>query len=269
MKKVIALVSGLPLMLALSGFTTRQHPGDQVTLDDYTRHKIEFIETRILKHAGHEQGERIRNISANFLGTPYVAHMLVGSATAPEQLVIDFRGLDCFTYLDYVEALRKSDSLPRFVENLVRTRYADGKVSYTERKHFFTDWAHTQPLNARDVTTQASPRATTVTKILNAQGDGSGGTLIPSVGKVERAITYIPSEWIDDAVVSRLKTGDYIGIYTPAEGLDVTHTGIFIMTDKGPVLRNASAREANHKVVDSPFMDYVKKTPGIVVLRAI
>jgi len=41
------------------------------------------------------------------------------------------------------------------------------------------------------------------------------------------------------------------------------------MTDKGPVLRNASAREANHKVVDSPFMDYVKKTPGIVVLRAI
>ncbi len=41
------------------------------------------------------------------------------------------------------------------------------------------------------------------------------------------------------------------------------------MTDKGPMLRNASSRKANEKVVDSPFMDYVAKTPGIIVLRAL
>jgi Protein of unknown function (DUF1460). len=70
-------------------------------------------------------------------------------------------------------------------------------------------------------------------------------------------------------VLAQLRTGDYIGIYTNLDGLDVTHTGIFVMTDSGPVLRNASSRKANMRVVDSPFMDYVMATPGIVVLRSL
>ena len=68
--------------------------------------------------------------------------------------------------------------------------------------------------------------------------------------------------------MAQLRTGDYIGIYTHLAGLDVTHTGIFIMTENGPMLRNASSRKENMKVMDSPFMDYVINTPGIVVLRA-
>ncbi|TMX08288.1 DUF1460 domain-containing protein, partial [Aeromonas salmonicida subsp. achromogenes] len=36
----------------------------------------------------------------------------------------------------------------------------------------------------------------------------------------------------------------------------------------GPVLRNASSVSTNMKVVDSPFIDYVKNKPGILVYRA-
>ncbi|PHZ34018.1 N-acetylmuramoyl-L-alanine amidase-like domain-containing protein, partial [Yersinia kristensenii] len=82
-------------------------------------------------------------------------------------------------------------------------------------------------------------------------------------------VIYIPAEFINEAVVSQLKTGDYIGIYTKINGLDVTHTGIFIMTPDGPMLRNASSLKSNMKVVDSPFIQYVKDKPGIIVLRAL
>jgi hypothetical protein len=35
------------------------------------------------------------------------------------------------------------------------------------------------------------------------------------------------------------------------------------------MLRNASLRVANMKVVDSPFLAYIKSVPGIIVLRPI
>lgn len=266
MNKMISILSGLTIGLMLSGFT-RTSLDAPVTLDDYTLGRIELIESRLASEHQNDPGRRIDEISASFLGTPYVPHMLVGSATSAEKLVIDFRGLDCFTYLDYVEALRKSDSLPRFIENVVRTRYEHADVSYLNRKHFFTDWAHATPLNARDVTREASPDATTVTKVLKTPAPA--GQAGQSNAEVTRAISYIPSQFVDAAVIARLRTGDYIGIYTPTDGLDVTHTGIFIMTDQGPVLRNASAQSSHYRVIDSPFLAYVKKTPGIVVLRAL
>ncbi len=64
--------------------------------------------------------------------------MLHGSEKTPEKLIIDFRGLDCFTYLDYVEALRKSTSLKEFINNVIRTHYIKGNVHFLNRKHFFT-----------------------------------------------------------------------------------------------------------------------------------
>lgn len=80
-------------------------------------------------------------ISREFLGTPYLANRLIGSQSTPEQLVIDFRGLDCFTYIDYVEALSTARSEGEFVQHLVDIRYVDGKIAFPQRKHFFTDWA--------------------------------------------------------------------------------------------------------------------------------
>lgn len=106
----------------------------------------------------------------------------------------------------------------------------------------------------------------TVTKHLNAKADG--GSYLPGLPVVDRAITYIPGAAVDQSVVNGLRTGDYIGAYTDQPGLDVTHVGIFVMTDAGPVFRNASSLAGNDKVVDSPFTEYVRSTPGVVVLRA-
>ncbi len=239
----------------------------EVNLDTYTLNKLNALLEKRSKVNNHERGEMISVLSEAFLGTPYKANMLHGTENIPEKLIIDFRGLDCFTYLDYVEALRKSTSQTEFINNVIKTRYVDGNVSFLNRKHFFTDWAYREYKQADDITAQLSPNAVSTEKYLNKKANG--GNYLPGLPIVKRNITYIPSNFINEEVISRLETGDFIGIYTKLAGLDVTHVGFFIMTDNGPMLRNASSRKENEKAVDSPFMDYVAKTPGIIVLRAL
>lgn len=243
-----------------------KHQIPALKIDGVTSQKIDsMLKLQNPAGGGLSVAERISRASCEFMGTPYAANMLRGSATVPEQLVIDFRGLDCFTYLDYVAAMSQSDSREDFIENLVRTRYVDADVSFVHRRHFFTDWAYQRNPLARDVTCELGAKAMTVVKNLNQKADGS--SYLPGLPVVKRKIVYIPAKNVDEKLVSKLKNGDYIGIYTGLAGLDVTHVGFFFMTDKGPMLRNASSKKANMKVVDSPFLEYVANTPGIVVLR--
>nr|WP_246461764.1 DUF1460 domain-containing protein [Nocardia transvalensis] len=240
-------------------------PAGTVTLDDVTARKIDELLAAKVASGARSRGELIELLSRQFLGTPYGADMLIGSATEPEQLVVDFRRVDCFTLLDYVEALSRSSDRDQFLAELVNTRYAGGTVDFTHRKHFFTDWAATPRVAATDITSAVSPAAVTVTQHLNAKA--GGGNYLPGIPVVDRDITYIPASAVDDAVVGQLRTGDYVGAYADQAGLDVTHVGIVVQTPNGPVFRNASSLDRNEQVVDSPFDEYVRSTPGIVVMR--
>jgi len=265
-----------PLMIALAlvgcgndtSVSSAQPTQEQTALADLNEATSGKLDALLALRAAHPDSgteQLIETLSREFLGTPYRDGMLKGTATTPEQLVIDFSGLDCFTYLDYVEAARKAVTKVDYADRLVRTRYVNGDIDFQHRRHFFTDWANRPVVLADDVTTALSARAVTVTKQLNRKADG--GTYVPGLPAVRRDVAHIPSEFVDDYVVSRLRTGDYIGIYAKADGLDVTHVGFFVATSDGPMLRNASSKKANMKVVDSPFLEYVKNTPGIVVLR--
>ncbi|APE35225.1 hypothetical protein BOX37_16165 [Nocardia mangyaensis] len=235
-------------------------------VDDATARKIDELLAVRAEAGDLPRAELIERLSARLLGTPYGANMLIGSATEPEQLVIDLRRVDCFTYLDYLDAASRSADRDEFTANLIATRYAEGRVEFTQRKHFFTDWAATPRVAATDITAELSPAAVTVTKHLNAKADGS--TYLPGVPVIDRAITHIPSAAVDGAVVGGLRTGDYLGAYTPEAGLDVTHVGIIVQTPAGPVFRNASSL-ADYQVLDTPLADYLRTVPGIVVLRPI
>nr|WP_231976729.1 DUF1460 domain-containing protein [Mycobacterium sp. E740] len=204
-------------------------------------------------------------MSRQFLGTPYGADTLVGSATEQEQLVVELEKVDCFTFADYVEAAKRAANRDEFIAGLTEVRYKDGVVAFQNRKHFFTDWVASTPVVASDVTSSLSPNAIAVQKNLNAKD--SGGVYLPGIPVVPRTVSYIPSERVDDGVVKQLRTGDYIGAYAEDGGLDVTHVGIFVDTPAGPVFRNASSLSTDDKVVDSPLFDYLRTVPGVVVLR--
>ncbi|MFC4128327.1 N-acetylmuramoyl-L-alanine amidase-like domain-containing protein [Nocardia rhizosphaerae] len=253
------------ILLVLAALTCAAGPAPAAPAVDDTTGRIIDDLLAVRAEAGDlDRGDLLARLSARLLGTPYGPDMLIGSATEPEQLVIDLRRVDCFTLLDYVEAASRSADRDEFTANLIATRYFDSRVEFTQRKHFFTDWAGAGRPLATDITATLSPTAVTTTKHLNAKADGS--MYLPGIPVVDRPITHIPSAAVDGGVVAALRTGDFLGAYTTDAGLDVTHVGIIVRTPDGAVFRNASSL-ADHRVVDTPLADYLRTVPGIVVLR--
>jgi len=213
-----------------------------------------------------DQGKRIESISQNFFETPYKNNTLKGWIDKKEQLTLSLDGVDCFTFIDYVEAMRLSDSYISFLTNLQRIRYKNSTIEFTARNHFFTDWIESNSDFVEDVTGNiGGEKARTKEKILNLKGDGS--YFLPGIGTVKRRIVYIPSQYIDIEITEQLKTGDYAGIYTETPGLDVSHVGIIIRASNQTLLRHASSKKEYKKVIDEDFMEYIKNKDGLIVLR--
>jgi cell wall-associated NlpC family hydrolase len=211
-------------------------------------------------------GERVAAISARFLGTPYRAGTLVGSATTPERLTIELAAVDCFTLLDYVEALRRAAVPGDFRERLVEVRYGGGSIAWEQRRHFFTDWAADPGGRIKDVTAETGGDATIqVGKRLNLRADGS--EILPGVTVRERTVRYIPTAAFGEVLLDRLQTGDYLGVYSDAPGLDVSHVGIVVRRDGQVLFRHASSRAEAGRVIDSDLRGYLTGKPGAVILR--
>ncbi len=207
-------------------------------------------------------GEKIKFLSRHFLNIPYMESTLTGSIGESEVFVINLEFVDCFTFIDYVEAMRLSNSFNKFKDCLDDIRYQDGKVQFEKRNHFFINWREYNSDIVEDVTTSVG-NSVRVEKELNDRGDGT--SYLPGIAYIKSTINYIPSASIDNKVIDELKTGDYIGIYSDKPGLDVSHVGILIKGNDSTVLRHASQK--HEKVVDEDFKDYIKNKPGIIVLR--
>lgn len=236
----------------------------QTNLGDWTEEALSNLIQESKNLSG--TGEQVNVISEKFLGTPYKGNTLVGSNDTREKLTVHLAGLDCFTYIDYVEAARLSDSYDTFLSTLQDTRYKYGIAEFQYRNHFFSDWKKHNSDKVADVTKEiGGDAAVSVEKQLNQKKDGS--VFLEGIPVTLRAITYIPSTAITKEVVGNLQTGDYIGIYTDIDGLDVTHTGIFIRNDSGTYLRHASSREGVQQVIDDDFLTYTKDKSGILIYR--
>jgi hypothetical protein len=150
------------------------------------------------------------------------------------------------------------------MENLKNVRYRNSEIAFENRNHFFTDWREFNTGFIDDVTAQTGGRKTkTIIKILNEKTDGT--YFLNGIKPVRREIKYIPSDVIDDAVINKIKTGDYAGIYSDMQGLDVSHVGILIKNGNAVNLRHASSEKG--KVVEQDFREYIINKPGIIILR--
>jgi len=214
-----------------------------------------------------DAGLRIDYLSKQFLGTPYQESTLIGDINSPEVFVINLEAVDCFTFLDYIESMRRSFSFDEFRENLRKVRYRGGEVNFKDRNHFFADWCEFNSNFIDDITGQlGGKKVIAVMKLLNQKDDGT--YFLPGIQLRERLITYIPVNMIDNSIFSQLRTGDYIGIYSKKKGLDVSHVGIFIKQEHKKYLRHASSLKKYRKVIDQDFGDYVADKPGILVFRS-
>ena len=207
-----------------------------------------------------KQTKTVDQISNHFINTKYKANSLIGDSNTKEKLVIDFTAFDCFTFIDTIESLKGSNSFDAFKSKLIDTRYKDGQISYKNRKHFFSDWV-TYNKNIKDITCKIGKCKKTV-KYLNKKSNDK--VYLKSIPIIKRDIFYIESKDID---ISKLKVGDYIGIYTNLSGLDVTHTGVIVIKNGMVYLRHASSKKM--KVIDSLLLKYISSKDGVIVYRSI
>jgi hypothetical protein len=213
-----------------------------------------------------EVGEQIDFISKQFLDVAYEEGTFIGSKDKTEIFVINLAGVDCFTFLDYIEAMRLSGSFSEFTENLKRVRYRASHITFESRNHFFTDWRVFNTNFVDDVTEKIGGGATKkIHKKLNEKKDGTH--FLPGIRSVMREIGYIPSGAIDDTVMHSLQTGDYAGIYSEMQGLDVSHIGIIVKEGEDVFFRHASSIKEYRKVVDQDFREYMEGKPGLIILR--
>jgi hypothetical protein len=241
--------------------STDHNPHTEVLLGQWTNKGLDALLRRAARI--HNIPDRIELISRQYLDVPYGVGTLVGSSEVPEVLVANLRAVDCFTYLDYVEAMRLSGSFDVFIESLKQVRYQSGVVSYETRKHFFSDWVGSNRII--EITEDIGGKSTKrVLKKLNVRSDGSH--LLPGVSVTERTILSVPST-MAPAVSAKLQTGDYVGMYTDIEGLDVSHVGLIARSEDGVKLRHASLVQG--RVVEENFETYAKGKPGFMVLRPL
>ena len=236
--------------------------------DSKSLHPQDALIAKILREAAGNMSssDRITSISSHFLGTPYLANSLIGSPAETEQLVLRLDGFDCFTFLDTVEALRRSNTAGDFPEQMVQVRYRDGKVSYENRRHFFSDWVSDHGPLIKDVTAIVSQgRAIYVDKTLNARA--SGAFWVPGIDVVPRTIAYIPASEVDETLLVALEPGDYVGVFSQRPGLDVSHTGLIVKTGATVMLRHASSREGVRRVIDEELDAYMHGKTGLIVYR--
>lgn len=214
-----------------------------------------------------DRGTRIDYLSKQFLGILYQESTLIGDINTHEVFVINLEAVDCSTFLDYIESMQRSVSFDEFKENLRKVRYRGGEINFKNRNHFFTDWREFNSNFIDDVTGQVGgKKVKAVMKLLNQKDDGT--YFLPGIQPRERSITYIPLNMIDNSILSQLRTGDYIGIYSPKKGLDVSHVGIAIKEGDNLYLRHASSHKEHRKVVDQDFTDYTDDKPGILVFKS-
>ena len=237
---------------------------EQILLGKWTIKSLELL----LKEASDipHSGKRIDFLSRQLLGTKYKEATLIGDADKPEVLVINLEAVDCLTLIEYIEAMRRSISFDEFRENLMRVRYHSGLPEFKNRNHFFTDWNAFNSDMISDVTKHiAAGKSKDVSKRLNEKDDGS--FFLPGIQCRLREVTYIQTIDLDDTILARLGTGDYVGIYSKTNGLDVSHTGIIVKQDNSIYMRHASSVKKHMKVLDEELMDYLQGKPGIIVLR--
>lgn len=262
--KLSTVVFTMLFALILSPRTLRAE--DVIDLGRWNQASIERLQNKAGLISDPEQ--RVAFISAAFLDTAYRANTLIGSDDLAEQFVIRLDGVDCFTLLDYVEALRRTSSFDQFTATLQDIRYRNGRINFLNRNHFFVEWGETEPVWLQNLTASLGGDAVVrVEKQLNRKPDG--GFYLPGYPVRAWSIAFIPTEAIDAEILNRLRSGDYLGIYSDLPGLDVSHTGILIKKAGKVYLRHASSRTTVNRVVDDELISYLDGKKGLVIYRPV
>jgi hypothetical protein len=201
-------------------------------------------------------GEAMARLGRSFVGTAYVPHTL--EAPGPEGLVVNFRGLDCVTFVETVLSLarfvggdgagqildRRGEAEARYAALLTEARYRGGRMDgYPSRLHYFSEWisdGEAKGLLTDETRFVGGVLDTEPIDFMSRHPDayrqlGESPEYLAAVRAVEERIStvghwVVPEAALEAAALS-IRDGDIIAATSTVEGLDVAHTGLAIWVD--------------------------------------
>ena len=278
---VLLLMGGLLSQAATTAQMRFHCSGDTTTLD------------RLLlegQQSGISQPEALVSFYAHkLLGTPYVAHTLEGDN---EMLTINIDQLDCTTFVETLYALTRTTLQGRqswrdYAANLESLRYRGGVMGdYSTRLHYISLWIidNFSRGNLVEVTPDL-PHATTMVKTINfmsAHADSyqslkGDSAMVVKIKRMEDGLRnhqmpYLKKMWLNkDDVRQALHAGDFVGLVTRIDGLDISHLGIIEKDENGEIyLLDASMSGGKVMIESEPLGRWLKSgknTLGIRVFR--
>jgi hypothetical protein len=237
-------------------------------------------------------GECMKRVAMSLEGTPYVAFTLELDKDN-EICCVNLGGLDCVTFfedtLDFSRMLKKGgDSPEAMLAEVQFTRYRGGKMTdFTSRLHYTNDWMYdNEKKGVVKILAPELPGSAPFTQkvgIMSAKPKNyrqlaAHPEMVPAIKRFEDEINARPTKFVPTdklaAAQSHLKSGDIVGIATTEPGIDIAHTGLVIVDDKGvPHFMDASSSKKKMKVTFEPgpiseSLKYGKNT-GAVFARPL
>jgi len=200
---------------------------------------------------------RMDSISAEFMGWPYVANPLIGSAESPEVFTAATIGFDCVTYVETVLARAVSTREHEFEDALRRIRYAGGKISWKQRNHYMTQWI-------RNNTRSGCLRG--VTGLTASVHKERILDVVPGLPARRTKFDCIPKQELLKHS-DLLKTGDLAFFVSTRRHLDVFHCGILVNSSNELRMRHAS--KSRGRVIEQSLAEFLKQNrmAGVIVAR--
>ena len=241
-------------------------------------------------------GATVAAVGRTFVGTPYVPQTL--EAPGPEGLVINFRGLDCVTFVETALATayflhqpdgavilgRRREAEARYEGILTRIRYRGGVLEgYGSRLHYFSDWIADGV--AKGLMVEITPslagaaRDATPVSFMSRHPeayprlDGSPDMVDAIRGTEERlsaAGRWVVPEDRLQPTMEGIEDGDVIAVTSTVDGLDVAHTGLALWVDGRLHLMHAPLVGDSVEISTEPLSQRVRRIgsqDGVMVAR--
>ena len=279
--------------------TAADEAGNRQYRDSWNEEDWSIFEAKVLWALGQgldtlSVGAVMAKIGRSFVGTAYVPGTL--EVEGPESVVINFRGLDCVTFVENVFAMSRfvrtaearrllgdRKSAEDFYESILSEhRYRNGQVrGYTSRLHYFSDWVgdnHQRGL-VRDISaelrgivdSEAIDFMSTHTDAYAQLVDMSNVSLIKETEERLSAVgrVYVPEDRINE-VVQEIHDGDIIAATSTLAGLDVAHTGLALWIDETLHLLHAPLVGEAVQISETSLAERINKIEGqdgIIIAR--
>lgn len=238
-------------------------------------------------------GDAVAVVGRRFVGTAYVPGTL--EVEGPEQIVVNFQGLDCVTFVENALALTRfiredgqrlladrRTAEARYETLLAEYRYRSGRLDgYPSRLHYFSEWLADNA--RRGLLVSVGPQLGAIPDpepidFMSTHADAyrqlADTTVLRMTRQTEARLAeverlYVPESRIAE-VADGIRNGDVIAATSTVPGLDIAHTGLALWVDGTLHLLHAPLVGEAVQISEVPLAERIlriESQDGIMVAR--